>query len=487
MQTFFLRTMLPAVLLIILASPFWSMQGNANAKSDIKIQETTLDDQSEVALTVYNSGSSLVRDVRKINFQGGMVDLKFMDVASGIDPTSVHFTSLTNPAGIAIWEQNYEYDLIDQSKLLEKYIGKTIQFKQFNDETKKYDNLQGVLLSTQGGYIIQMEDKIHIGYPGEIILPELPSGLITRPTLVWLLDTASGGAHEVEMSYLTTGMNWYANYVTVVNENDTKLDLNGWVTLTNNSGATYNDAKLKLIAGDVNRVQPPMMMEKSRNAFAGGVAMDMAESAPGFEEKSFFEYHLYTLQRPATLKNNQQKQVSLLEGSDVPAEKLFIYEPDGDYWYGGDSQKGKVQVKIAFQNKEKDGLGIPLPKGIVRVYKADTDGSLQLVGEDSIEHTPKDEEIRLFLGEAFDIVGERILKNRRKISDRVWEYDVEINLRNHKTEQVKITVVDHAYGDWTILKSSTDWNKKDASTFEFPVTVAKDGELKVTYTVRREY
>ncbi|MFH1514625.1 MAG: DUF4139 domain-containing protein, partial [bacterium] len=361
------------------------------AFADAEILETTIDDQSNVSVTVYNSGSSLVRDIRKIGFPGGMVDLKFMDVASGIDPTSVHFTSLTNPDGISIWEQNYEYDLISQSKLMEKYIGKQISFKKLDVEKNKYITESGVLLSTQGGYVVQMEDKIHIGNPGEIILPELPEGLITRPTLVWLLDTASGGNHDVEMSYLTTGLSWRANYVAVINEKDTALDLNGWVTLDNTSGAAYNNANLKLIAGDVHRVQPELKgYAYDRNS--GGVPMEMAKAAPAFEEKSFFEYHMYTLQRPATLKNNQQKQISLLEGTGVPATKLFIFEPQGDYWYGGDTQEGKIQVKIAFKNAKEKGLGIPLPKGTVRVYKADTDGSLQLIGEDNIDHTPKDEE-----------------------------------------------------------------------------------------------
>ena len=484
MKTSILKTALVIMTLVVISLILGSVN-TPEAIAESKILETSIDDQTGVSITVYNSGSSLVRDVRNIKFPGGMVDLKFMDVASEIDPTSVHFASLTNPDGISIWEQNYEYDLISQSKLMEKYIGMEISFRQFNAETEKYDIESGILLSTQGGYVIQMEDKIHLGYPGEVILPELPDGLITRPTLVWLLDTASGGNHEVEMSYLTSGLSWRANYVAVINEKDDALDLNGWVTLNNTSGATYNDAKLKLIAGDVNRVQPEREMLRSLG-YADSAVME-AKAAPSFKEKSFFEYHMYTLQRPATLKNNQQKQISLLEGNDVTAEKLFIYEPSGDYWYGGDSQKGKIQVKMAFMNEKKNGLGIPLPKGTVRVFKADTDGSLQLIGEDNIDHTPKDEELRLFLGEAFDIVGERILKNRRKISNRIWEYDVEIILRNHKDEGVVVTVVDHARGDWSILTATSDWNKKDASTFEFPVKVKKDGEVKITYTVRREY
>ena len=477
--------MVLAAAILVFSSGWGGTNNRADAQAKASMLETTAADQTGINVTVYNSGSGLVRDVRDVTFPTGMVELKFMDVASGIDPTSVHFASLTNPAGISIWEQNYEYDLIDKAKLLEKYIGKDISFKQLDPTTGKEAIAHGTLLSTAGGYTIQMEDQIHIKDLGEIILPKLPEGLITRPTLVWLLDVA-GTKHQVEMSYLTSGLNWSSNYVAVVNENDTALGLNGWVTIDNTSGATYKNASLKLVAGDVHRVTPPAPMAEEKMLMADGMAR--AEAAPAFQEKSFFEYHMYTLQRPATLKNNQQKQISLLEASKVPAKKLFIFEPDGDYWYGGDTQKGKIQVKMQLKNSKDNGLGIPLPKGTVRVYKADTDGSLQLIGEDSIDHTPKDEEVRLVLGEAFDLVGERILKNRRKISDRIWEYDVEITLRNHKTEPVTITVVDHVmWGDWSVIKSSTDWNKKDASTLEFPVKVAKDGEMKITYTVRREY
>jgi len=502
------KSILPALFVMFIFA-LCSGSSSVDAAFAAKILETTSNDQSAMAITVYNSGSGLVRDVRDIVFPGGMVELKFMDVASGMDPTSVHFASLTNPGGISIWEQNYEFDLVSKSKLLEKYIGKEIGFKEFNQETKSYDIKRGILLSasesmppppeygaefsmmkdvfgSQGSYIIKIGNEIQMKNLTEIILPSLPEGLITRPTLVWLLDTAGEPKHKVEMSYLTSGLNWNANYVTVVNDKDNALDLNGWVTINNTSGATYNNASLKLVAGDIHRVQPKREMEYETLGMADG-RMAKAAAAPGFEEKSFFEYHLYTLQRPATLKNNQQKQIALLESTDVPAKKLFIFEPEGDYWYGGDTQKGKIQVKMQFRNSKENNLGIPLPKGTVRVYKADTDGSLQLIGEDTIDHTPKDEDLRLFLGEAFDLVGERILKNRRKISDRIWEYDVEIILRNHKAEAVQITVVDHAWGDWTIISSTHDSNKKDASTFEFPVNVPKDGEVKVKYTVRREY
>jgi hypothetical protein len=272
--------------------------------------------------------------------------------------------------------------------------------------------------------------------------------------------------------------------VAVVGQNDSKLDLSGWVTINNNSGTAYNDATLKLVAGEVHRVQP----QYARATGAGEMYMDGAPmAAPGFQEESFFEYHLYTLQRPATVLNHQQKQINLLEGNGISVDKIFVFDPGYSYYGRGDTAQGDIQVRLKFMNSEDNGLGIPLPAGTLRVYKEDSSGALQFIGEDSIDHTPKDEEIEVFLGEAFDIVGERVVLDRREIRHDTWEYDVQVTIRNHKTEPVNITYWDYAWGDWEVTTSSLDYVQKDASTVEFIIPVDVDGETVLTYTIRREW
>jgi hypothetical protein len=285
------------------------------------------------------------------------------------------------------------------------------------------------------------------------------------------------------MSYLTSGMGWIANYVAIVGPNDDRLDLSGWVTITNNSGTNYNDATLKLVAGDIHRVRPQYDMAATgylREGFG-------APGGGGFEEESFFEYHLYTLQRPATVLNNQQKQLSLLEGENIGVTKILIFQPGGRYYNRGDSVEGKIRVSLEFMNSEANGLGIPLPKGTLRVYKEDSSGALQFIGEDSIDHTPKDEKIEIYLGEAFDIVGERVVLDRREVRQGVWEYDVKVTIRNHKDEDVQILYWDYVGGDWEVRNSSLDFTQRDASTIEFKIPVEANGETDLTYTIRQEW
>lgn len=458
----------------------------AEAQTPTTVRESTIGAQESVAITVYNEGLGLVRDVRTVSIPDGLFTLQWRDVASGINTQSVSLVDLTAPDGVGILEQNYQYDLIDRGKLLSKYLGKTVQVQLYDPVTERYTTKTATLLAQD---VVQIDGKIYPGLPGQLILPELPGGLISVPTLEWMLYGQKAGSHKLAMSYLTTGMSWQADYVAVVNENDTRLDLNGWTTITNNSGAEYRNATLKLIAGEINRVQPQddMMYRAGKEMMAMGAPMaDM-----GFEEKSFFEYHLYTLGRPTTLRNNEQKQIALLDAAQVPATKKFVFEPGGDYWWysPGDSQKVEVQVKMEFRNGKEQNLGIPLPKGVVRVYKADSDGTLQFIGEDRIDHTPKDEDLRLVLGKAFDIAGERIVNNRRKISTDIWEYDITVKLRNHKAEAAVVSVIDHVrWGDWSVTRhQGGDYTKKDASTLEFQVRCAPDVEQVLTYTIRREY
>ncbi|MCC6444637.1 MAG: hypothetical protein IT210_14415 [Armatimonadetes bacterium] len=441
-------------------------------------------EKSGMEITVYNQNLGLVKDRRTMTLQKGFNEIRLSDVAAQIDPTSVHFKSLTDPNGVSILEQNYEYDLISPQKLMEKYIGKEITVKI----GEKQDTvLTGTLLSVQGdGLVIRTAEKIVIVPNASRLVefPELPEGLISKPTLFWQVQADKGGEHQTELSYLTHGISWKADYVVVVNAKDTQTDLNGWVTLNNNSGAAYKDASVKLIAGDINLIQPEV---REMMAARGGFVDSAAKAAPQFEEKSFFEYHMYTLQRKATIRENETKQIALLEAAGVPVQKVYVFEPTVRRTWNirpGSNPETKVQVKLEFKNSKENHLGMPLPKGKVRVYKADTDGSLQFVGEDEIDHTPKDETLRLYVGDAFDLVGERKQMNVQQISDRVREETVEITFRNHKDEAVEIVAVEKLWGDWEILQSSVPHRKKDASTVEFPVKVDKDGEAKVTYRVR---
>lgn len=452
---------------------------------------------SALEVTVYNSNLGLIKETRPFRLKNGINSVQVVDVAAQIDPTSVHFKSLTAPDAVSVLEQDFRYDLISQEKILQRYVGKEIELQRYGLNGDKKESIKGTLLSSSGGRVMKVGDKLVLNPQGEAILPELPEGLLTKPTLMWLLSSRKSGEHEGEISYLTGGLSWNADYVLVIDKDDAKADLNAWVTVANNSGATYKDARLKLVAGDVHRAPVPMRLGAMRGYAAKSMAMERDDG--GMSEKSFFEYHMYSLGRLTTLANNSSKQVKMASAAGVPVRKLFTYDGaqgiqwsqfgDSGYWdpnYGLSSGK-KISVLFEFDNKKNAGLGIPLPKGRVRVYKKDDDGSLQLAGEDAIDHTPKDEKVRVKMGESFDLVGER--KRVNYASDhkgRRFEETFEIRLRNHKNADVSVTVVEHLFRwtNWKVVGASAKWTKKDAQTIEFPVTVKKDGETVVTYTVK---
>lgn len=462
----------------------------SEAKSDKVLTgpSVTQEQQRGVALTVYNRNLGLVKDHREIQLGAGIREVRFMDVASMIDPTTVHLKSLTNPQGLKILEQNYEYDLLNPQKLLEKYVGKKVKILDKNYYTGEERLVEATLLSTNGGPIYQVDGAIHLGHPGRVILPQIPENLIARPTLVWLLQNRAPGIQRVKASYLTGGISWKADYVFVLNTKDTGGDLSGWVTIDNKSGATYKDAMLKLVAGDIHRAQTRKDLHRALDAAA------KSEVAGGrvreFTEEGFFEYHLYTLEGQSTVKDNQTKQLSLLSAADVPVKKEMIYYGAQEYYrnrYGVPISNRKVGVFIEVANKQENRLGLPLPKGIVRVYKADEGGSLQFVGEDWIDHTPKDEKIKIKMGEAFDIVGERRQKDWRQIASNLYEVEWEIKLRNHKKEATRVKVIEPVPGDWEMLTSSHPYEKIEAHTFQYLVNVPKDQEVAVTYRVRIKF
>lgn len=446
----------------------------------------------DVEVTIYNQDLGVVKEKRELNLKKGIQEIRISDVAALIDPTSVHFKSVSYPNECSILEQNFEYDLISQQKLLEKYLGKEIEIRDYLQEKEGTKEIirKGMLLSAGDGMVVKIDDKIFLNPPGIVILPDLPEGLIIKPTLSWLISNNKEGKHLTEISYLTSGINWLSDYVLVVDKLDKNIDLTGWVTLDNRSGATYKDAKLKLIAGDVHRITQPGVMRK------GDVkkAMMASESREEqFVEKEFFEYHLYTLQRRTTVKDREKKQIEFVGSANIPVNKLFIYDGAKFNWkqpqsyaddlYGERCNK-KVWVILDFKNSKENNLGIPLPKGKMRVYKKDDEESLQFIGEDLIDHTPKDENIKIYLGNAFDIVGERKLVDR-KVTERSTTITTEIKIKNRKKEDIEVIVVENqCWSNWKITETPHKYEEKGAQTVEFKVKVAKDSEETITYTSR---
>ena len=447
--------------------------------ADAAPQRITRDAQRNVMLTIYNGNLGLVKDVREARFAAGLGEVQFMDVAALIDPTTVHLRSLTDPAGLKILEQNYEYDLLTSQKLLEKYVGRTVRLYQgdgtFHDAT---------LLSTQGP-VFEIGGQIHLGYTGRLVLPALPENLVAKPTLVWLTQSRSAAPQRVEASYLTGGITWKADYVLVLDATDRKSDLTGWVTIDNKSGATYRNAALKLVAGDVNRAGDGR--REGRVMEMAARAASVADATREFKSEGFFEYHLYTLDGRTTVKDQQTKQLSLMAASDVPVTKRLIYWGAQDYYrnsYGVPISNQKVGVYLELENRKEHRLGLPLPKGKIRVYKADASGSEQFVGEDWIDHTPKDERVKIKMGNAFDVVGERKQTDFRKLAAHLWEVEWEISLRNHKQEAQTVTVIEPIPGDWQVLSSTHRYEKIEAHTLRYEIPVPKDGAAKLVYRVR---
>ncbi len=442
-------------------------------------EQSTLADQREVAVTVYNEDLGLVREVRSVKLEAGARELGFADVAAGIDPTSVSLRSLTAPRELSVLEQNYEYDLLTPHKLLDKYVGQVVEIHTPTAVSK------AELLSTNEGQVYRIGDKIYLDPPGRVVLPKVPENLVARPTLVWGLQNDRAGEHKLDVSYLTRGMSWKANYVLVVDEKATKANLNGWVTLNNQSGATYQNAKLTLVAGDVNRVRE-QFQESARAPYAMAKAYDGANQ---FQEQGLFEYHSYALNRKTTLKDRQTKQLSLMAAADVPTRRQYVFDAARTpiWLQNRETQTQKVDVFLEFANDKASRLGMPLPKGTVRVYQADKAGQLQFVGEDAIDHTPKDEQVKVKLGQAFDLVGERTQTGYRVIGDRTTETSYQIKLRNHKDEPVTITAIERMGGDWEITQKSRAFKKLDAQRVAFEVKLEPSKEAVVTYTVRTRY
>ena len=439
----------------------------------------TAAEQRDVMITVYNANLGLVKDVREVRLDPGLIETHFMDVAAQIDPTSVLLRSLTDPIGLKILEQNYEYDLLSSEKLMEKYVGRKVRLYQGNGTFQ-----EATLLSTRGP-VYDINGQIHMGHFGSVVLPALPENLVSKPTLAWLLRNTRPAPQRVEASYLTGGISWKSDYVMLINAADSRADLTGWVTINNQSGATYRDAALKLVAGDVNRAAS---RDDSRRAMEmAAKAASPAAADREFKSEGFFEYHLYTLDGRTTIKDSQTKQLTLLSAADIPVDKRFIYYGAASYHrtqYGVPISNQKVGVYLDIRNTKENRLGVPLPKGKVRVYKADASGSQQLIGEDWIDHTPKDERVRIKMGEAFDVVGERVQKDWKRIGSNLYEIEWEITLRNHKKEAVTVEVIEPMPGDWEILRTTHPHEKLQAFTARWSLPVPREGAATLAYRTR---
>jgi hypothetical protein len=460
--------------------------GHAEARDQDR--STTLDDQTELSVTVYNSDIALVRDVRNLQLARGTFDLKFMDIAATVNPATVHFRSLSEPGSVNVLEQNYEYDLLEPEKLLHKYVGRDVTLVRTRQQggTTVEEETKARLLSYNNAPVWQIGGEIVTGMRADSIrFPELPSSLYSRPTLVWTLDNAGAARHRVEASYLAGKLSWSSDYVLRVARDDRSADLDGWVTLTNGSGTAFRNARLQLVAGDLHRVRQVL------NKMASEMRADRAAAAPAMAQENFSDYHLYTLNRKTTINNSQTKQVSMLEGTGVPVRKRYVVEGQAFYYrnaqHPGAPIKDVVQVYYEFKNDEGHGLGLPMPAGVVRVYQDDSQGGTQFVGEDRIDHTPKGETLNLKIGDAFDVVAERKQTDFQKIATNVYEVEYEITLRNHKAVPISVEVNEPIGGTWTIVRSSHTWTKTDAWAAQFLLPVSADGAATLKYRVRVTY
>jgi hypothetical protein len=449
---------------------------------------TTLDDQVDLSVTVYNSDIALVRDVRTLDLPRGTFNLSFMDIAATVNPATVHFRSLSEPSRVNVLEQNYEYDLLEPDKLLRKYVGRDVTLvrnRQVNGSTQQ-EEVTAHLLSYNSQPVWRINNEIVTGlHADHIRFPELPDSLFTRPTLIWTLDNAGTARHQVEAKYLAGKLSWNADYVLTVARDDTKADIDGWVTLINGSGTMFRNAKLQLVAGELNRVRDSFkqLLERSDSR------RELPAAAPAMTQEAFSEYHLYTLERKTTINNNETKQVNMLSGTGFPVLKRYVVNGQQFYYHNfhrpGAPIKDSVEVFYQFKNEVKGGLGMPMPAGTVRVYQSDSNGGTQFVGEDRISHTPKDETLNLKIGNAFDVVAERSQVDFQKTSTSVYEVEYAVTLRNRKTTPITVEVNEPiGAASWRMLQSSHKYTKTAAFAAQFMVPVPAGGEAVLKYRIR---
>ncbi len=450
---------------------------------------STLAEQTGIAVTIYNRDLALIKDYRRLELKPGLVKLDFRGVSAKMQPQSALFSA----ADLSVIEQNFEFDLLTPESLLQKYVGRQVEVIKRHPTTGVESREKALVLSANDGVVLKFADRIESGVPGRLSFPDIPENLRDRPTLSMLLDNRKAGTRDIELSYLSRGLGWQADYVAELNAADDKVNLSGWVTLTNTSGTTYRNAKLQLVAGDVHKAPPERNL-----AFGGRQEMRLAKEmapAPNMAQEDMFEYHLYSLGRRTTIADKQSKQVALLQAAEVPCKKEFLLRGNSYYYRqarGEIAKKLKIGVFVEIENRKPNHLGMPLPKGVVRVYKQDSKGALQFVGEDRIDHTPENETVRLKLGDAFDLTGSKKQTGFRKIGgdgryNYVYEAAFAIKLKNAKSGPVTIKVIEPIPGDWEMLSESHQHKKENSAIAAWSVEVPAKGETVLTYKVRVKF
>jgi hypothetical protein len=453
---------------------------------------STLADQKEVSVTIYNENLALVKDRRSLVLPAGESTLAFREVSAKMRPETALLQNVSQQEGLTVIEQNFDFDLLTPQKLLEKYVGKTIGIIKTHPTTGEETEEKATVLSSNNGVVLKVGDRIETGMSGgRLIFPDFPENLRDKPTLVMQLASKTNTAQNLELSYLTGGLSWQADYVAELNSDESRLNLLGWVTLTNTSGTSYNNARLQLVAGDVHMVQP--VFEKRFREQGADIAY--AAEAPMMDQESLFEYHLYSLERLTNIRENQTKQVAMLQAKNISSSKEYLLRGQGYYYHNQSGDLGskiKVAVYLTFDNKRAENLGQPLPKGIVRVYKQDSKGAVQFIGEDRIDHTPENETVRLRLGFAFDITADRKQTDFKKLAgfsqyNYVFESAYRIELKNGKDSDVTVKVVEPMPGDWQILSESHAHQKVSASEAEWLITIPAKGSTELLYRVKVKF
>ncbi|HEV3020355.1 MAG TPA: DUF4139 domain-containing protein [Burkholderiaceae bacterium] len=455
--------------------------GAAAAQSAADSPEVPLPTSSRTSLgiTVYNDGEALVRDVRRVSLSKGTQRIAFREVAATIRPETASLKSVSG-AGFDLLEQNFDFDLLTPTALLRKYVGRSVTVIRTNPGTGAETSEQATVLATNDGVVLRYPDRIETGVAGRLAFSDVPPNLRDRPTLSVLMDVAHGGDQQVELTYLANQVGWKADYIANLNPDGTRMTLNGWVTLTNQSGTAYQNARLQLVAGTLNRVRP-----ENKPMAVARVEAKAARAAEMIEEK-LGDYHLYTLPRATTIENNQTKQVALLSASGVPVQREYVLQNNAiDWWYQErrpDVQKGlKAAVYLRFENKGGE-LGIPLPAGVVRAYLPDSGGGTQLIGEDAIAHTARGEQVSLRLGEAFDLTVDRVQTDFQVISKRSSQSSYRIELRNADSKPATVTVREPLHGDWKITSETQEHVKESAGSAVWKVVVPAEGKAVLEYT-----
>ncbi|MDZ4725086.1 MAG: hypothetical protein SH817_02940 [Leptospira sp.] len=454
--------------------------------ADSNSNSSTEENRKSISVTIYNGGMGLVRETRTINLKKGIRTVRFEDVASQIIPQTVRIKS-EDPKKLTVFEQNYEYDLISHERLMDKYIGKEVTI--YRDGTEKDPGTKALLISNNGGSpVYKIGNEISLGYYGRITVPTLPDNLFAKPTLVWKLKNEEEKEQNLEVSYQTNGLNWSADYILVLNKEEDKSGLNSWVTLTNNSGARYKDATLQLVAGKIQLISNQPQYAPSPKVYKRSMEMESSDVvAPEFNQENLSEYYLYTLDQPTTIGFNQTKQVQLFQSEDVGIKKYFVFE-NLPMYEGNEKKFNNATVKYIFKNSKNNNLGRPLPAGTIRVFKADSKGRQQLLGEDTIDHTPDNEDVKIKTGQAFDVVanGKRNSFEVFKISNgNKATYSAEI--RNRKKEDIEVRFYATLYGDWTITKSSHKFTKESSSKAYSDIAIKAGETVTVEYAVETKY